>query len=267
MYRSCLLVIVIILSMFSASPVVCIELQLIAGAGPSTKITTVFFNNFQTLPEAAGYKFEVPPRSTKHAGGIQASGKYLFGRTGRPLKKEEKALGKDEIILGRIPLSFVAGSGSGVKEVSRRQLTDMIKGKITTWNEVGGSDHKILLVGREETEASLTVLVDEFPCLAEANYEIVFKRDHQVVNFLKSEQANYALAFGAKANFDPKYHLRVDGFSQGINVGLVYDLKNQKHPVVVAVKNYATSKPWQNAVLLTDYLIASDTEIDQKKMK
>ena len=42
------------------------------------------------------HKFEVEQRSIKHAGGIKASGKYLFGRTGRPLNTSEKQQGKHD---------------------------------------------------------------------------------------------------------------------------------------------------------------------------
>lgn len=265
MFRACTLIYAISLTLILTATGICEELQLVAGAGPSTKIATLFFTSFQTMPETSGYSFEVPPRSVKHAGGIQASDTYLFGRTGRPLNKKEKALGKDEIFLASIPLSFVAGSGAGVKRLTRQQLRDIYTGRIVTWKEIGGADHDIVLVGREKTEAALSVLRNEFPSLDEAKYDRVFKRDHQVVNYIKSEQGRYALGFGAKLNFDPEYHILVEDFSRGINVGLVYDLKNAEHPLIIAVKKYAGSTSWYNEVLNSGFLIDVDSKTVKKE--
>jgi hypothetical protein len=265
MFRAYTLIYAISLTLILTATGICEELQLVAGAGPSTKIAGLFFTNFQTMPEASGYNFEVPPRSVKHAGGIQASDIYLFGRTGRPLNKKEKALGKDEIFLASIPLSFVAGNGTGVKRLTREQLRDIYTGRVVTWKEIGGADHAIVLVGREKTEAALSVLRNEFPSLDEAKYDRVFKRDHQVVNYIKSEQGRYALGFGAKSNFDPEYHILIEDFSRGVNVGLVYDLKNEENPLIIAVKKYAGSTSWHNEVLNSGFLIAVDSKTVKKE--
>lgn len=65
------------------------EKQLVLGSGTSTRVVQVFFERLATEPECEGYGFTVQERSTKHAGGIRASGRYLFGRTGRPLNADE----------------------------------------------------------------------------------------------------------------------------------------------------------------------------------
>ncbi len=80
--------ILITLSMFINAGAV--EQQVVAGAGPSTKIVKMFFDEFSKIESGEGYEFVVPPKSIKHAGGIRASGKYVFGRTGRPLNEKEK---------------------------------------------------------------------------------------------------------------------------------------------------------------------------------
>ena len=102
------------ISMVSGSPAlsdhgVMSEL-VVFGAGPSTVIVTEFFDRFEDLPVAEGFTFTVPPESVKHAGGIRASGEYVFGRTGRPLNEAEKAEGKTDIFLGRVPTGFVVGA-------------------------------------------------------------------------------------------------------------------------------------------------------------
>ena len=84
------LLLAIVTSFFST--VVGAERQVIAGAGPSTAVVALFAERFASDPSASGYVFEVPQRSAKHAGGIKASSKFVFGRTGRPLNEKEKSM-------------------------------------------------------------------------------------------------------------------------------------------------------------------------------
>lgn len=224
------------------------EKQLIAGAGPSTKVVQLFAEKFASDPAAVGYQFEVPPRSAKHAGGIKASSKYLFGRTGRPLTDKEKGKNKGEIVLARIPIAFATGSSTGVSSLSMSQIEDLFSGKIADWGGVGSSGGAVVLVGREPTEALFTVLKGTYPSFKDAKFAKVFKKDHQVVKFLQASKGANAIAFGAQPNFGEINVIKVDGFSAGVAVGLVYDLKNKEHPLVVAALNFAATPAWADAV-------------------
>jgi len=221
------------------------EKQPVLGAGPSTEASQLFFQHFSKLPAAQGYEFEVEERSIKHAGGIEASGKHLFGRTGRPLNAEEKAKNKQEIYLAMVPVDFIAGDKTGVRGITDKQLLDIFARKITNWKELGGADQKIVIVGREPTEAGWTVLKEEYPEMAQVSFDQVLQRDHQVVNLMDSPAGAYALAFGFRGNFDAKKVLEVKGLKAGSNCGLVYDAKNADHPVVKAVIEYARSDAWR----------------------
>lgn len=232
------------------SPALCVEKQFIAGAGPSTKVVELFVKEFSGLPAAKGYTFEVPPKSSKHAGGIQATDYYVFGRTGRPLNAKEKALNKGEIFLARIPIAFVVGSNAGVSTLNVAQVEDIFAKKIDNWKMVGGADHKILTIGREQTEALFTVLKRNNPAFNNVKFDKVLNRDHHVVSFIQFSQGDYAIAFGAKPNFDAKALtvLDVGDFSVGVEVGLVYDMKNKGHELVKAVKDFVKSPVWAKAV-------------------
>lgn len=224
------------------------EKQLIAGAGPSTAVVTTFAKMFGNDPAAASYEFEVPQRSAKHAGGIKASSKFVFGRTGRPLNEKEKGMNKGEIILARIPIAFATGHDVGVTGVSMTQLEALFRRQIADWSAVGGSGGAVLLVGREPTEALFTVLKDSYPAFKAAHFDKVLKKDHQVVNLLKSPEGAKALAFGALPNFREVNVIRVEGLSAGVAVGLVYDIKNKDHPLVEAARKFAASTQWTDAV-------------------
>ena len=228
--------------------------QPVLGAGPSTAVISLFFKHFSKTPAARDYIFEVEQRSIKHAGGIKASGKYLFGRTGRPLSEKEKNLGKQDIFIARIPLTIVAGKETGVKNISMAHLNAIMLRQISNWKKIGGADHKILLTGREDTEASFSALKNTYPVFRNIKFDHIFTRDHQVVNFIKSSKGNYAISFGAKSNFKSESILEVKDFEAGINLGLVYDLKNSKHPLIEAVKKYAVSPTWLIILKNNNYL-------------
>lgn len=239
--------------MFSSS-ITAAEKQMVMGAGPSTFVVTLFFEHFSKKTTSKGYEFEVMQRSIKHAGGIRASDKYVFGRTGRPLNDKEKALNKREIFIARQPISMVVGQQVGVKTISLDALEKIISGKITNWNQLGGTDHEIILVGREKTEATFGVLKKKYPFFKLACFKKIFHRDHQLVNFLKSSNGDYALSFGASSNFDKKYHLNITGFEAGSNLGLVYDIKNSQHPLVKESMEFANSKTWADIIINNNFL-------------
>ena len=231
------------------------EIQPVMGGGPSTQAAKLFFEHFSKLPVAQGYEFSVDERSIKHAGGIEASGKYLFGRTGRPLNAEERALNKKDIFLVRAPVAFTVGNKVGINKLSKQQFSDIFTGKITHWKSVGGPDAKIILVGREPTEAAFLLLKEDYPFLAQTRFDTILTRDHQVVNFIKSDAGDYAISFGFKANFEGMNVLNVEGLRTTSNCGLVYDVKNEHHPLVKAAIEYANSPEWRK-ILTAHQLLA-----------
>jgi len=224
------------------------EKQLIAGAGPSTKVVQLFVEKFASEPAATGYQFDVPSRSAKHAGGIKASSKYVFGRTGRPLNAKEKAMNKGEIVLARIPIAFATGSNTKITKLNISQIEDLYSGKITDWGDLGGTAGAVVLVGREPTEAVFSVLKGVKPRFKDSKFDKVFNKDHQVVTFLKSPDGANAVAFGALPNFGDVNVIKVEDFSAGVAVGLVFDLKNKAHPLVKAARTFAATPVWRDTV-------------------
>ncbi len=228
--------------------------QLVAGAGPSTKVAELFFQHFSKNPVCKEYTFEVMPTSVKHKGGIMSSDKFLFGRTGRPLNAKEKALGKEEIFLGKVPVTFAVGLKSEADNIDLQQLKAIFTGKITNWKEIGGADVPIQLVGRENTEALFLELKKHFPYFKQVKFHKIFKKDHEVVKYLSSAAGSNAIAFGAKPNFSEYFQLPVEGFKLGVPLGLVYDLKNTDDPVIKAAIKYANSQEWKSKLGSLDML-------------
>ena len=224
------------------------EKQVVAGAGPSTKIVQDFFATFSKQPIAIGVNFEIPEKSAKHIGGVKCSDFNIFGRTGRPLNSKEKRLNKDEIFLAKVPIAFAIGSGAGVESISLVELEKIYSGQISNWSEVGGADAKIVLVGREPSEALFMELKKKYGFFNGVRFAAKFDIDDNVVNFMKTPNSQYALAFGAKSNFKELNPVTVKGFSAGVRLGLVYDLKNSDHRLVQAAAAFAKNPEWQAIV-------------------
>jgi hypothetical protein len=231
-----------------ATMAVASETIIIAGAGPSTKIVEKFFEELGVLPVAEGYIFEVPPKSVKHAGGIRASDVNLFGRTGRPLNEKEKAMNKGEIFLARVPIAFVVGSDVGVTKLTIGQLEDIYSKKTTNWKELGGIDKKIVLVGREATEALYSVLKVDYPFFTDVKFDMTVAKDHLMVAFLGTPKGAGALGFGAKPNLENLHFITIDDFASGVSLGLVYDLKNNDDKLVEAAMQFAKSDTWAKSL-------------------
>lgn len=222
------------------------DTQIIAGAGPSTEIAQLFFNEFGKLPIAAGTRFTVMEASVKHAGGIKNSDIQLFGRTGRPLKDDEKALGKKEILLGRVRIAFAGGREIGVKSLNLQQVKGIFMRKISNWKEVGGNNAPILLLGRDRNEAVFSVLREEYPWFNEVSFDKTFKTDDELMKFIPGPEGRHAIVFGAQSQLPADQLIAITEMNAGLKIGLVYDVKNEDHPLIKAAQQYSTSKEWRS---------------------
>lgn len=231
--------------------------QIVAGAGPSTKVVELFFKHFAKDPACKDYNFSVMPTSVKHKGGILSSDKYLFGRTGRPLNAKELAMGKGEILLGKVPIAFATGLEAEASILTLQQLKRIFTRQVTNWKEVGGHDAPILLVGREPSEALFLELKKDYPFFKKVQFDKIFLRDGDVVKFLNSPAGGNAIGFGANPNFTDYNRIPVEGFSAGVALGLVYDQKQAEHPVIKAAQKFAASPEWKSLLPSLDMLPAN----------
>jgi len=223
------------------------ELQVVAGAGPSTQPVTEFIQLLSKTPEGKIIQFKVPQKSIKHKGGLVNTERFIFGRTGRPLFEKEKSQGLEELILSRVPVTIIVGERSGVRSLTIEKVCQLFQGKIRNWNEVGGANLDVVVFTREQTEAMFLTLRKSVPCFVEViSTKYVFKKDHQVLSaFQKLKIGKQAIGFGAFSNFPPQLRLEVPGFNVGIGNGLVYKKENRNHPLVKRARSLAKTKLWQ----------------------
>ena len=78
----------------------------------------------------------------------------------RPIKFSEKMQIKEageeveEVIVAYDALAVVVHPSNPVKQLTRKQLEDIFRGKITNWKQVGGEDQKIVVYSRETSSGT-----------------------------------------------------------------------------------------------------------------
>ncbi len=78
----------------------------------------------------------------------------------RPIKFSEKMKVKksgkevEEVIIAYDALAVVVHPSNPVKQLTRQQLEDIFRGKVTNWKQVGGDDRKIVVYSRETSSGT-----------------------------------------------------------------------------------------------------------------
>ena len=78
----------------------------------------------------------------------------------RPIKFSEKMKARaaqkniEEVIVAYDALAVVVHPTNPVKQLTRQQLEDIFRGKITNWKQVGGEDRKIVVYSRETSSGT-----------------------------------------------------------------------------------------------------------------
>jgi phosphate transport system substrate-binding protein len=134
----------------------------IVGTGDGIEMLQAVATAFNA--EGAESRVSVPP-SIGSGGAVAAVGgeRQKLGRVARPLTDAEKAQGLVEVPLARIPSAIFVHRGVGVTSLTSQQVVAIFSGAIDNWSAVGGSDLKIRVVRREDTDSTLSVLRATMP--------------------------------------------------------------------------------------------------------
>lgn len=88
---------------------------------------------------------------TGSSAGIEAvtAGSVDIGNSSRALKEEEKSAGAVENVVAIDGIAVVVDPANTVADLTKEQLVSVYKGEIKNWNELGGADMPVVVVGRE----------------------------------------------------------------------------------------------------------------------
>ena len=228
--------------------------QIIAGAGTSTELVKLFVGGFVKRAGVTNTSVSVMETSVTHSGGLKHTDSFLFGRSGRPLNKGELASGKKEILLGRVPISFATGLETGVKGLPLAKVKDIFTRHIEQWKEVGGAETAaVMTLGIAADDGVLTELKNAYPWFRDVTFDLNFKTDEELVKYMSSPLGRHAITFGTKSQFRKSQLLNVPEVDLSLKVGLIYDQKNENHPLVQAAKQFSTSKEWKDLLASQGY--------------
>lgn len=103
----------------------------------------------QFMADNSGVVFTYNP--TGSGSGITAvsEGRCDIGLSSRALKDAEKQSGLTETVLAYDGIAIIVNPANAVADLTLDQIAKIYTGEITNWNEVGGSDTPIVLIGRE----------------------------------------------------------------------------------------------------------------------
>ncbi|MDY7020946.1 MAG: substrate-binding domain-containing protein [Cyanobacteriota bacterium] len=199
------------------------------------------------------------------------AGKLDIAAVGRPLTEEEKAAGLVAVPLGREKLAIIVSPDNPFDaDLTSYEFSEMFRGAITNWSEVGGPELKIRFIDRPDDSDTRLALYDY-----EVFYEETFETGENaiqvsedttdaVVAKLGNDGIGYAVADQVSERDDvkiiPIQELLPDdpNYAYSQYRGYVYNKDNQT-PAVVAFLGLATTEPGQEVVATTEEKAASDS--------
>ncbi|MBQ3602181.1 MAG: phosphate ABC transporter substrate-binding protein [Lachnospiraceae bacterium] len=118
-----------------------------AGSTSMEKLANAVAENFMArYPNVV-----VTAEFTGSSAGVEAvtAGGVDIGNSSRALKDSEKEAGAVENIVAIDGIAVVVDPANTVTNLTKQQLIDIYTGTIKNWNEIGGEDSAIIVVGRE----------------------------------------------------------------------------------------------------------------------
>lgn len=99
-----------------------------------------------------------------------ASGSVDIGNASRGLKEEEKAKGLVENIVALDGIAVITGINNSITDISSEDLAKIYRGEIKNWNELGGSDEAIVVIGREAGSGTRDAFEELLEVKEQCNY-------------------------------------------------------------------------------------------------
>lgn len=144
-----------IFGLFTASLILCTTFS--GCSSVNKRISTDGSTSMEKLVGVLGETFEnntditVTYNPTGSGSGIKAvaSGSCDIGLTSRQLKDEEKSLGLTETVIANDGIAVIVNPDNPVSDLDSETIAGIYTGEISNWNEIGGNDSEIVLIGRE----------------------------------------------------------------------------------------------------------------------
>lgn len=119
----------------------------LAGSTSMQKLCDALVESFMS----ANPQLTVTVEYTGSGAGLEAlaAGSVKIGNASRPLKAAEKSAGLVENIVAIDGIAVISNKENPVQDITTEQLVKIYKGEIKNWQELGGKDEQIIVLGRE----------------------------------------------------------------------------------------------------------------------
>lgn len=194
--------------------------------------------------------------ATGSGSGIQAvdEGRCDIGLSSRSLKDEEKNKGLEETILAYDGIAVIVNPENPVEDLDVETIAKIYTGSITNWQEVGGNDAQIVLIGREAGSGTR----DGFESITDTEDKCKYRQEltstGDVITTVSSnpDAIGYASLASVK---DTVKALTVDGVSASEDTVKSGDYVIQRPFVLVTKKDKQLSK---EAQAFFDYITSEE---------
>lgn len=189
----------------------------------------------------------------------------------RPIKFSEKmkikSAGEDvaEIVVAYDALAVVAHPSNPVKQLTRQQLEDIFRGKITNWKQVGGDDRKIVVYSRETSSGTYEFFKESV--LKNKNYMASSLSMPATGAIIQSvSQTKGAIGYVGLAYMSPRVKtLSVSYDGKHYAAPTVENATNKTYPIVRPLYYYYNVKKKAEIDPLIQYILSPDGQDIIKK--
>ena len=189
----------------------------------------------------------------------------------RPIKFSEKmkikSAGEDvaEIVVAYDALAVVAHPSNPVKQLTRQQLEDIFRGKITNWKQVGGDDRKIVVYSRETSSGTYEFFKESVP--KNKNYMASSLSMPATGAIIQSvSQTKGAIGYVGLAYVSPRVKtLSVSYDGKHYAAPTVENATNKTYPIVRPLYYYYNVKKKAEIDPLVQYILSPDGQDIIKK--
>ncbi len=183
-----------------------------------------------------------------------AEGRCDIGLASRNLKDEEKEQGLVETVLAYDGIAIIVNPQNPVSGLSIEQIAQVYTGQITNWQDVGGNNEEIVLIGREAGSGTR----DGFESITETEEQCMYRQEltstGDVIATVGQNPAAIGYASLASINESVKT-LDVDGVSPSEDTIKDGSYKVQRDFVLVTMEDTALSDEAQK---FFDYITSED---------
>jgi phosphate transport system substrate-binding protein len=114
--------------------------------GSSTIMKAIMYDAAKQFEQEEGVSIDLKGKSTGYGIKKLLAGECDFAGGGRTLKPEEKAMGLEEFPIFRDGCSVIVHSSNPVGKISKDQLAGILRGEITSWDQLGGPSGKKIII-------------------------------------------------------------------------------------------------------------------------